>query len=179
VTFLIENSKFDSFWRIEVSSRDLRASTIQFAVQYPSEVRNLTPSRRLPMRNLFLLLLFSSLHWSLPPLAAARESGIQITHQGPSTILVQKDVGSERWAISLSLEDNWPLELTGNVFRTNGGAVFLQCRPIDVLGDPSDIRSAEIVYDCYAADTCRAAPCSAGQWSFLTTVTLPGTFFIP
>jgi hypothetical protein len=53
---------------------------------------------------------------------------LQITHQGPTTVLVQKDVGSERWAISLSLEENWPLELTGNVFRTNGAAVFLQCR---------------------------------------------------
>jgi len=116
---------------------------------------------------------------TLPLSAIARESGVQITHQGPSTILVQKDVDGERWAISLSLEDNWPLELTGNVFQANGAAIFLQCRPVDVLGDPGNIRTAQIVYNCYDASTCNAAPCSASQWSFLTTVTLPGTFFIP
>ncbi len=111
--------------------------------------------------------------------AIARDSAIQITHQGPSTILVQKDVGDERWAISLSLEDSWPLEVTGNVFRPNGSSVFLQCRPVDVLGNPNDIRSASIVYNCFSASTCSAAPCGASQWQFLTEVTIPGTFFIP
>ncbi|MEO6029438.1 MAG: hypothetical protein ABIR79_21450 [Candidatus Binatia bacterium] len=125
------------------------------------------------------LILLAMLLLALPLSAVARESGIQITHQGPSTILVQKDVGGERWAISLSLEENWPLELTGNVFQAAGGAIFLQCRPVDVLGDPGNIRNAQIVYNCYDASTCTAAPCSGSQWSFLTTVTLPGTFFIP
>jgi hypothetical protein len=111
--------------------------------------------------------------------AFARGSDIQITHQGPAAVLIQKDVGSERWAISLSLEKNWPLELTGNVFRPNDGAVFLQCRPVDVLGDPTDIRSAQIVYACYVADTCTAAPCGIDQWTYLTEITLPGTFFVP
>lgn len=126
-----------------------------------------------------LVSIFLAVLLTLPALAVARESGIQITHQGPSTVLIQKDVGSERWAISLSLEDNWPLELTGNVFRQSGSAVFVQCRPIDVLGDPSDIRNAQIVYNCFVADTCRTAPCGASQWTFLSEVTLPGTFFIP
>lgn len=111
--------------------------------------------------------------------ASARESAIQITHQGPQTILVQKDVGAERWSITLSLEESWPLEATGNVFRENGSAVFLQCRPVDVLGDPNDIRNASIVYNCFTAGTCPSAPCSAGQWSFLSEVAIPGTFFLP
>ena len=51
------------------------------------------------MRTLILLVMLLALPYS----AVARQSGIQITHQGPSTILVQKDVGGERWAISLSL----------------------------------------------------------------------------
>jgi hypothetical protein len=111
--------------------------------------------------------------------AAARESAIQITHQGPQTILVQKDVGSARWSITLSLEENWPLEATGNVFNENGSAVFLQCRPVDVLGNPNDIRNASIVYNCFTAGTCPAAPCPASQWSFFSEVTIPGSFFLP
>ena len=111
--------------------------------------------------------------------AVARESAIQITHKGPQTILVQKDVGDERWSITLSLEENWPREATGNVFRQNGSAVFLQCRPVDVLGNPNDIRNASIVYNCFTAGTCRAAPCSASQWSFFSEVAIPGSFFLP
>ncbi len=110
--------------------------------------------------------------------ALARESGIQITHQGPTVILIQKDVGDERWAITMSLEDTSPLEITGNIFRENGSPAFVQCRPIDVIGD-GDIRDKTLVFNCYAADTCPAAPCTADQWSFVAEVSLPGSFFVP
>ena len=108
----------------------------------------------------------------------ARESGIQITHQGPQIILIQKDVGSERWAINLSLEETSPMELTGHVFRGDGSPIFIQCRPVDVFGS-GDIRNMTVIYNCYAADTCRAAPCTQNQWSFVAEVPISGSFFVP
>lgn len=115
--------------------------------------------------------------------AFARDSAVQITRQGPSLILVQKDVGDDRWAINLSLEPTSALELTGNVFRASGGpAVFLQCRPVDVLNNDAPIEQRSVVYNCFSAGTCQATangPCDAAGWSFLAEVSLPMTFFLP
>jgi hypothetical protein len=127
---------------------------------------------RLALAPMFLLLLLAA------P-ALARDSAIQITHQGPTTVLVQKDVGSDRWAINVSLEETSALEVTGNVFRPNGSAAFLQCRPIDVLNPDAPLAQRVVVYNCYGSDSCPGAPCSADQWSFLTTVNLPVTFLLP
>ena len=114
----------------------------------------------------------------LPSPAQARDSGIQITHEGPSVILIQKDVGSERWAITVSLEQTWPLEMTGNVFRGDGSAIFLQCRPVDLL-DTGNLMTTIVYYSCSAADTCRQAPCDASQWRWVANVELPGAFLLP
>lgn len=113
---------------------------------------------------------------------SARESAIQITRQGPAIILVQKDVGAERWAINLSLEETSALELTGNVFRPGGSAAFLQCRPVDVLNPNAPLEQRSVVYDCFGADTCRATStnvCDPNGWGFIDTVTIPMPFFLP
>src|SRR4030095_4867700 len=63
------------------------------------------------------------------PVPPTRGSGIQITPEGKRT-LVNKDVGSERWAITENADDG---SVTGNVFRSDGGpASFVFC---ERLGD--------------------------------------------
>jgi hypothetical protein len=105
--------------------------------------------------------------------------GVQITPDG-SQILVSKDVGNERWSITLDLTSDNPLHVSGNVFRQNGGPpAFLHCSIEDVIGDPNDIRRAQFIWNCFAADRCDAAPCTAAQWTFIAQIKLPGEFFLP
>lgn len=109
----------------------------------------------------------------------AADSGVQITQQGPEIILVQKDVGGERWAMNFSLEPTSPMEATGNVFRPGGAPAFVQCRPVDVLNPSAPIQNRVIVYNCFGADACGAPPCTASQWRFISTVEIPGSFLLP
>ena len=79
-------------------------------------------------------------------------------------LLVQKDVGPERWAISLNFDDG---TATGNIFRSNGGApAFVVCTPTD----------ASNTFDCAGADQCRGTPCTE-PFTPIATVTLPDSFF--
>jgi len=72
--------------------------------------------------------------------AAAQDRGIQLTPDGART-LVNKDVGDERWAISLNPDET----VTGNVFRADGGApAFLYCFPVD----------GPDAFSCWGADAC-------------------------
>lgn len=111
--------------------------------------------------------------------ASASDSGVQITQQGPTVVLVQKDVGNERWAMTFSLEESSALEATGNIFRAGAAPAFVQCRPIDVLNPNAPIDRQTIVYNCYGADACPSAPCSASQWRFIATVDIPANFLLP
>lgn len=105
--------------------------------------------------------------------------GVQILPDA-TRILVSKDVGNERWAISLDLGNETPLNVTGNVFRRDGGpAAFIWCVIQDVEGSADDIRSANFTWNCFGADRCDTPPCSASQWTFVSSVTLPGRFFLP
>jgi len=105
--------------------------------------------------------------------------GVQITPDG-TQILVNKDVGNERWAMSLSLTEVNPLDVNGSIFRRDGGpAAFLHCPVRDVEGSADDIRNAVFFWDCYVSDRCAAPPCTADQWSFVARVNLRGSFFLP
>lgn len=110
---------------------------------------------------------------------ACAGDGVQILPDG-TRILVSKDVGDERWAITLDLGDETPLNVTGNVFRRDGGpASFLWCPLVDVSGGASDIRNATFIWDCFGADRCAAPPCGADKWKFISRVSLQGRFFLP
>jgi hypothetical protein len=72
--------------------------------------------------------------------ASAQHRGVQVTPDG-AIVLVNKDVGTERWAIALNEDDS----ATGNVFRSDGGApAFVYCAP---LGAPN-------AFECFGADAC-------------------------
>lgn len=93
--------------------------------------------------------------------SSGRESGIQRRPDGKG-ILVSKDVGGERYAITQNLDDG---SLTGNVFFTDGRPpVFLFC---ESLGGSA--------YSCSGADRCRDATCA--PYAFLANITLPADFF--
>lgn len=111
--------------------------------------------------------------------ALAADSGVQITQQGPTVVMVQKDVGNERWAMTFSLEETSALEATGNIFRAGSSPAFVQCRPIDVLNPDAPVDRRTIVYNCYGADACPSAPCGASQWRFIATVDIRADFLLP
>lgn len=93
--------------------------------------------------------------------SSGRESGIQRRPDGKG-ILVSKDVGGERYAITENLDDG---SLTGNVFFTDGRPpVFLFC---EALGGNA--------YSCSGADRCRDTTCA--PYAFLANITLPADFF--
>jgi hypothetical protein len=97
-----------------------------------------------------------------------------VTPDGIRT-LVSKDVGGERWAITLNPDGT----VTGNVFRTDGGEPqFVWCERLGTDGNP-DPYAVEILYACAGAGTCGSLACPAGQWSAIADVTLPGSFFLP
>ena len=102
--------------------------------------------------------------------AQPRQSGVQLTPDLQS-VLVSKDVGTERWAIALNADGT----ATGNVFRQDGAPPsFLWCEEL------TDRRTdTELTLSCYAASACAAAPCDAGDWQFVADVTLPTAFFEP
>ena len=93
--------------------------------------------------------------------AEARGKGVQLTPDDRQ-IIVQKDVGSERWSINL---DTFEGTITGNVFSDGDRPpVFLWCQPI------SSTRHS-ITWDCFAAEPL------PDRWRFVDTVTLPVGFF--
>lgn len=105
----------------------------------------------------------------MPPPAQA-QSGLQITPDGQRT-LISKDLGSQRWAITLNADDG---TVTGNVFASGGGQPsFVWCSETARSGDA-------ITFACSGADPCPLAPCPAAEeWSFIAEASLPGSFFQP
>jgi hypothetical protein len=95
--------------------------------------------------------------------ADAADRGIQVSPDG-KRIMASKDVGSDRWAITLNKDDG---TVTGNVFRQDGGPpAFVFCQP---TASPNS-------FECFGADACATSPCSNG-FTPLGTVTLPASFF--
>jgi hypothetical protein len=93
-------------------------------------------------------------------------------------LMVNSDVGNERWAISWCQPG---VVVSGNVFRTNGLPAFLWCAVTDVIGT---VPTGSLVITCFGADRCppnnqNGGTCSADQWSPLGAITLPLRFFLP
>ena len=80
--------------------------------------------------------------------AAARESAVQCTSVG-SQVLVNKDVGQDRWVITYRKSDGLTI---GNVFTGEGGAVFVQCTR-------NGVSNGKLQLQCATADSCSADTC--------------------
>jgi hypothetical protein len=97
---------------------------------------------------------------------AAGDRGYQETPDGLHA-LVSKDVGNERWAITLNRDDR---TVTGNVFFPEGGdPAFVSCN--QALGSPTS-------FECFGAGPCVTQGCQ-NQYTPLGPVNLPADFFGP
>ncbi|HZR80486.1 MAG TPA: hypothetical protein VFD92_05240 [Candidatus Binatia bacterium] len=101
--------------------------------------------------------------------AAWAQSALQVTPDGKRT-LINKQVGDERWAITLNADD---ATVTGNVSEAGGSAAFLFCTP-GLTTDREDV-----ALSCQSAPPCTVAPCPGSQWTFADDVALPLSFFAP
>jgi hypothetical protein len=104
----------------------------------------------------------------------AQERGTQLTPP-QDLVLVNKDVGDQRWAIALDLRTG---TATGNVFRRNGGPTsFIWCSAtkVELAADPKE---TNYTLDCWGADACPSPPCAIDSWSRIpeSPVDLPGSF---
>lgn len=124
-----------------------------------------------PRRSIALGVLALSLVAVWGPDAEAQESRAELTPDG-AQVLVNKDVGGERWAIARNLLDGGTV--TGNVFPEGGGEpAFLWCE------DLSDDSGGDLALSCFSAPRCETPLCSARDWVFVSDVVLPRSFFDP
>ncbi len=97
-------------------------------------------------------------------------TGVQVTPDGVRT-LVSKDVGEERWAITLDHADG---SVTGNVFRSGGGQPqFVFCEPL------AGAAAGSQRYSCSGSDSCAGSACTPAQWVPISVVDVPLSFFAP
>jgi len=107
--------------------------------------------------------------------AGGAPSGVQWTPDS-ARILVNKDVGQERWAITLNLSD---FSASGNVFFTDGSApAFIWCEKTGESFD-SGVGELDLEYRCFGADAGFGGFASS-DWTLISdNVILPLSFFIP
>ncbi len=109
------------------------------------------------------------------------KSPVQIAPDPTDTILlVNKQVGTEQWVISLDIDDE---TLTGNVFDLSGKPpTFFSCDvefSPDEWSEVADIANETLTLTCNVAGGCAALPCTA-EWQPLgTTPSIGGSFFLP
>ncbi len=110
-----------------------------------------------------------------PTTGRAAPTGVQWTPDAKQ-LLVNKDVGNERWAITLNLKD---FSATGNVFFTDDQApAFVWC---EKTGDSFDASAGELDlrYRCFGAGAGLGGFASA-DWTLIDDdVSLPLSFFVP
>jgi len=110
----------------------------------------------------------------IPHAGAQTDAGTRTTPDGKQ-VLISKDVGNERWAISMNLADG---TVTGNVFRPGAAPSFVWCERTGDDGSLDPV-TGEIRYTCRGAAPCAASPCDATGWTTIGDVALPGSFFLP
>ncbi len=107
--------------------------------------------------------------------AEAAPNGVQWTPDG-SHLLVNKDVGQERWTIALDLEH---LSATGNVFFVDGRApAFLWCETVSSEFERA-IGEITLRYRCFGSDVALGG-FGIDDWTLISEqVFLPLSFFVP
>lgn len=107
------------------------------------------------MRTVFGILM--SLALAFP--AMAQNSPVTLSPDGHS-LLVQKNLGLQRWAI---VRDQSSRSVTGNIFNPEGGSQFVWCE-----------NQGGEQYRCLGSDGCAQEPCI---WSLIANVAIPESFF--
>jgi hypothetical protein len=106
-------------------------------------------------------------------IANAASGGAQWSRD-KQTIVAQKDVGNERWAITLNLLD---LSVSGNVFFTDGSPPqFISCDTDEVV---FDLPNLTIMYRCFGSGSAQTI-FDSNDWNFIGDgISLPASFFLP
>ena len=127
------------------------------------------------MNTRFLVVTAIALSLTVPHPSAAAPTGVQWTPDS-NRLLVSKDVGNERWAITLNLSD---FSASGNIYFTNDedpGFVF--CSKTGEDFDAS-VGELDLLYRCQGASG-GFGGFFASDWSLISdSVPLPLSFFIP
>ncbi len=105
----------------------------------------------------------------------AASGGVQWSHDG-LRILANKDVGAERWAITLNLDD---ATVTGNVFFSDGRPPrFISCEGTGHSYQP-DVSKLTVQYRCFGSDPAQSVFAST-DWNVVgDPVMLDAAFFAP
>ena len=95
-------------------------------------------------------------------------SGLQVT-PGKSSTLVNKDLAGERWAIARFADG----VVTGIVYRGEAAD------PSFVWCEETGTTATDVKLACSGADSCKAGPCTAADWTEIGNVSVPKSFFEP
>jgi hypothetical protein len=129
---------------------------------------HLRPTARSRRVALYAIALFALVDAGAPRVAAA-QSGLRVARDA-DRVLVSKDVGGERWAITRQRSTG---SVTGNVFAAGASPSFIDCDEITNDGTNVELR-------CFGAGACPVGgACDPAGWQLLATVTLPLSFFEP
>lgn len=127
---------------------------------------------------------------SVGAIAGLSTRGATLTFDGLS-FLVNKDIGAERWSISINLVPERTndggivervLNVTGNVFQADGSPpAFVYCLPTSDSTGTLDDPASQFRLDCRGTDACAtdALGCAANEWRELGQVSLAASFFLP
>lgn len=122
--------------------------------------------------------------------AQSAPRGATLTFDGLN-FLVNKDIGTERWSISVNLVPartssggarDRLLSITGNVFQADGSPpAFVYCLPTESSEGTLDDPSSLFRLACEGTSTCStsALNCAETSWVDLGEVTLNAGFFLP
>ena len=123
----------------------------------------------------FLVVTAIALTLTVPRPSAAAPTGVQWTPDS-NRLLVSKDVGNERWAITLNLSD---FSASGNIYFTSGEAPgFVWCSKTGEDFD-ANVGELDLQYSCFGASS-GFGGFTEGDWSLISdSVFLPLSFFIP
>jgi hypothetical protein len=116
-----------------------------------------------------------------------RSSRIQwepdLTHRGVGRgVLIDKDVGFDRWSIRFGIEGDTEGIATGivsNLDYPNRDPLFVYCILGDIEGDGVVPERTTFVFDCGIADSCGRGPCGEEAWHDIGIHRIPASFFIP
>jgi hypothetical protein len=107
---------------------------------------------------------------------ALAKSPVRFTPDG-TAILVNKDVGNQRWTVTLDAER---ATVTGNV-SIGDRVSFIWCGITDATGDEHDLANQTLIMHCFDGDPCADLASCAGfeGWHSIGEVRLSGSFFLP
>lgn len=120
---------------------------------------------------------------TLPALSEAQTGTGVRPEEDARGVLVARDIGGQRWSIRFGLAGDTIGRATGIVtdpFNASAEPVFIQCETVDARGNPDDIDSVTLVFDCAVGPRCPSrVPGSCVGWENVGLHEIRASFFLP